>query len=373
MKQTEMHGNSLRERARARLTPLLRLARRIREADDPLGRELRERLARSSPLSAAGVELALADHLEIEVSDTDLDAIVGWCGARAEAAAAPAPRCHVLLSAQVCTAALRAIALALVSADEVLVKPSRRDPELATMLVRELGALGGAAPVSIALVDAIAARAGDELHAYGSDDALASIVRTSPAGVRFRGHGTGFGVAVIGDGAELDAAAKALARDVVVFDQRGCLSPRLALVIGSPARAGRFASLLSAALAAAAASVPRGAVDPDTTAELATFVATMQAIGEVHAHDDHVVAVDPLPAEPILPPPARAVLVAPCADRAGWDRLLAPLGRWITCLGRAGVGPIWLDDALRSCPGARVVELGAMQRPRLDGPVDRRR
>jgi len=371
-----------RERARARLEPLLSLAQRIRDPQNPLGREVRDGLAGTSSLSPSGTELALTEHLETEVSDADLDALAMWC--------TPAASCHVVLSALVCTAALRAIALALVTSDAVYIKPSRRDPVLASVLVRELQGLG----ISIALldstnVDLVKPRAGDQVHAYGSEHALASIRAALPQAVHFRGHGPGFGVAMIGDSADLEAAAAALARDVVVFDQRGCLSPRVALVTGSVDRAERFGALASRALAALAERVPAGALAAQERAELATFIATMQAIGHAHVHDDHVVAFDPRPETLLLPPAARALVVSPFRNET-----LDEHQAWITCIGRAGTGPTrpeadqlqsrpeeaaqsrsLVDDALRpfALSGARITELGKMQRPPLDGPVDRRR
>ena len=66
------------------------------------------------------------------------------------------------------------------------------------------------------------------------------------------------GVAYVTDIAQ--AKAKALAEDVVVFDQRGCLSPRFALVEGDDARALAFAEALHDELEALDANIPRGDV-----------------------------------------------------------------------------------------------------------------
>jgi hypothetical protein len=53
------------------------------------------------------------------------------------------------------------------------------------------------------------------------------------------------------------------------------------------------------------------------------------------------------------------------------EELLAPLRRSITCVGHDSLAS--LTSALAAIsPGARLAPLGRMQRPPLDGPVDRR-
>jgi hypothetical protein len=69
-----------------------------------------------------------------------------------------------------------------------------------------------------------------------------------------------------------------------------------------------------------------------------------------------------------LPPSGRNLHVTasadPCATLDGWSGAL-------TCIAHndAGLGA----ELAARFPGARVVPLGAMQRPALDGPVDRRK
>ena len=98
---------------------------------------------------------------------------------------------------------------------------------------------------------------------------------------------------------------------MVPFDQRGCLSPRAALVEGGAARAAAFARALHDALDALAARVPRGSLDASTTAEIALYRATIQAVGELCEGRDHVVGLDPEPRALVLPPAARVVHVVP--------------------------------------------------------------
>jgi hypothetical protein len=242
--------------ARARIEAALSIARRVRDPLDPLGVEARAQLLPASGLSREGLELALAQHLETEASAIERVRLLAW--------AKPSERCH-LLSANVVTGALRAIVLGLVSAPHVLVKPSRRDPALARLLVCHIAPL--LASGSIMLVESLAAEAGDQVHAYGSDDTLVAIAGALPEGARLRGHGSGFGVAVIDETDDLEAAAKGLARDVVAFDQRGCLSPRVAIALGGAARARSVALALSEALEDLVKKIPRGQLDDGTATE----------------------------------------------------------------------------------------------------------
>jgi Acyl-CoA reductase (LuxC) len=354
-----------REARLARVRCVVAAGRRVADPADPVGREARAALAGSSGLSPEGVELALTLHLETHPAPEHLDALL--------AAAGLAPRCHVVLAANVCTAALRALAVAAAVAPAIAVRPSRRDPGLAVILARTLSgdpafvAAGGA----VTCVDALAPTPGDEVHAYGSDATIREISASAAPGVVVRSHGTGLGVAVVGAGDPIEAAALAVARDVVPFDQRGCLSPRAVLVEGDAARAGRFAHALHEALSALSARVPRGPLDAEARAEIALYRASMQAAGDLWEGRDHAVGLDPLPRALLLPPPARVVHVVPAVAAAA-RALLVPWADHLTSIGNDDDGAV--AAAARSlAPRARRARLGEMQHPPLDGPVDLRR
>ncbi len=384
---TDVRGADRAERVRA----VVRAGARVADPTDPLGKDARARLPEATGLSPESVELALAEHMETRPSSDDLRALLAGAGA--------AERCHVILSANVCTAALRALAIACATAPHVLAKPSRRDPVVAELLARALAedpafaAAGG----TITLVAHAAPTAGDELHVYGSDETIASVRATLPQGVTLRAHGAGFGVAILEEDTDVEAAAGALARDVVAFDQRGCLSPRVALVIGDGALAELVvrAELVMRALAAELSvwnrRAPRGRLHADEAAELRRYVETAAALGAAIEGEGFAVGLDEAPSALLLPPPARAIHVVPAA-LADVGRLLAPWGPKIAAIGhssgrrdgaetrggavpeegRAPAAPPALVAAIKIAPGARVSMLGAMQRPPLDGPVDLR-
>jgi hypothetical protein len=347
---------------RERVLAVLDVARAIADASTDLGGEARVELLDTTGLSPAGIDLALREHLETNATDDELASLLSSVGSAA--------RCHVVLAANVCTAACRAIALAAATSPRVVVRPSRRDPGLAPIFVRELARserfarAGGA----IELTGGVDAQPGDEVHAYGSDESIGAIAATLGPGVAFRGHGTGIGLAVVSSADDLTAASAALAGDIVAFDQKGCLSPRIAIVVGDVERGRTFCRLLGEALARAGATVPRGELGPEARSELSTFRSLAVSLGEAREQRDCLVAFfsDALP----LPPPHRTIAVTAVTNAVMSEKVLAPVLRFLTTIG----GSID-DDATRflsSLAGVRRTSLGRMQKPALDGPVDRR-
>ncbi|WP_394832836.1 proline dehydrogenase [Pendulispora rubella] len=308
-------------------------------------------LVQSTGLSPEGVEHALLHHLETDATEDDLRTLL--------AGTVEAPHVHVILSANVFVAALRAIVLARAAAPTVTVRPSSRDPAFALALLRELAdpAITPSAP------GGGQGGGGAEIHVYGRDETIAQVRASAPPGTIVRGHGAGIGVAVITESADLDAAAEALADDVIAFDQRGCLSPRIAFVV---ANAAAFAEKLHAAITARELRVPRGELSSSERADAQRYADTVRFAGTLHAGRAHLVGV----AEPLLVPPSgRHLHVMPIEATAALPVILAPLARSIVAIGLTDPAP----PIVSSLPGhARISALGRMQRPPLDGPVDRR-
>jgi len=339
-----------------RIADVRRLQRAARTVVDDRAR-LVPALVTSTGLSPEGVELALSRHVEVDASDADLAQLVRHAG--------DAPRATVVLSANVFVGALRALAMARAASVDVVVRPSRRDPAFAEALVRALAAAGDAAIRLEPALDVASVDVG-EIHVYGRDETIADI--RARARVRVRGHGSGMGVVWISAAAELTAAARALAEDIVVFDQRGCLSPRIALVHGDEARAAALGEAVHAALERLATLVPRGVLPPDERAAAGRYVATMTYAGRALVGRDHAIAIAPPGAPLVLPPPYRHLHIVPCASLTGARDLLAPLAKAVVTVGSDD-----LAAARELAPAwARLAALGALQRPPLDGPVDLR-
>lgn len=350
----------------ARLRQLIAGARKIADTDHPLGKRARAELPGLTGLTPEGVELALQNSLETEVTTTELEALLR---------AAPAvERAHVLLSANVFVGAHRAIALALAAAPEVWVRASRREPLMAELLIE-------GAPNLFRVVDELTPRPGEHLWAYGGDDMVRSLRAELPAGVILHPHGSGFGVAVVEPRAvtrSLTEVARSLARDVALFDQRGCLSPRWLLVRGTLDETRELAQLLAKELAAIEARIPRGALTPEEAAAAARYRDTMAFTGEVFFAGKGLVGLDvsapQFPAEAserlrqLLPPTGRHMHVLPAAEPG---HLLESFAPQITSVG-AEVSDGCRRELEAKLPRARLTRPGRMQRPPFDGPVDRR-
>lgn len=348
-------NDSSYEARRARLEPLLESARTLLDASSGRGRHARERLLASSGLSPEGVDFALLRCLESAPSEQEIAALI-----RSTPAAQTA---HVLLSANVFVAAHRAIAIALAASAVVRVRPSRREPEMAELL-------SAGAPGAFQLVSELTPRAGDRLWAYGSDETMTEVATTLPPGVALHAHGSGFGAALIEEvrsETELAALLTALADDIALFDQRGCLSPRIVLVSAHSVSASTVASELAAALGKVELRVPRGRLTAHELGEIAKYRDTARFIGEVSAAGSGFVSMGPENSW-LLPPTGRNIHVLSTPDPIS---ALTPYRPLLTTCAFAGA-PTRREALIRTLPGARICDFGYMQRPPFDGPVDRR-
>lgn len=343
---------------RARLERLLDAARAIQNPGTPLGKEARARLAITSGLSPAGIELALAECLETHPTEAEL--------ARLAAHVSSAPRAHVLLSANVFTAAHRAIALALAASEQVFVRPSRREPEMARLLAR-------GAPGLFTVVAQLEPAPGDACFAYGSDATLSELRAALAPGVRLYAHGSGYGVVVteaaaVADPSARAALADAIALDVTLFDQRGCLSPRGVLLEGDAALAEALVPALAHAFVELETRVPVGAIAPEERAEQRRQRAALAVAGTVcPAGSGFVARVSDAGVLETLPS-GRCFGVVCVDDAAEIARALAPA---ITTCAVAGA-PELRARVAEALPTARLTVPGRLQRPPFDGPADLR-
>jgi hypothetical protein len=334
---------------RARVERLLEAARLLASPGNAAGRAFRARLLETTGLSEPGIERALAHGLETRASDAELQALL--------ACTPEAPRAHVLLSSNVFVAALRAIAIGLASSASVQVRPSRRDPALAE-------ALHALAPDLFELTSALSPTPGERYWAYGSDATLSELRRSLPRGVWFHAHGAGFAAVVVDAREWTSTDARAIALDTALFDQQGCLSPRVVCVLGKPDQARIVASTIAAELSALEQELPRG---PKTVVEQAEARRNRDAAAYAFELFDAGQGWVSCASELVIPPSGRNLHVIDTTDAGA---ALAPFAAHLT---RISANTHALRDELRPhFAGARLVALGELQRPSLDGPVDRR-
>lgn len=158
------------------------------------------------------------------------------------------------------------VVAALLAGVPSLVKPATREPFLPGIVVESINAvapeLGRAVAVSpwrggTADLDTVAVDEADLVLAYGRDETLDRLALRHPR--RFVRYGERLSVALVAGGARTPATAAALARQVALYDQQGCLSPQIACVedAGSAADTDRFAALVAAELAELEQRMPR--------------------------------------------------------------------------------------------------------------------
>ena len=216
---------------------------------------------------------------------------------------------------------------------------------------------GGAAT----LEDELLARVGTVL-AYGGREAVDSLSARAPG--RVLDYGPKLSFAVVGAGVDAAAVAPAIARDVALFDQRGCLSVQAVFTAGlDQARA--IAASLAAALAETAAALPPGPLDPAAAAHVHQLRAEATMRGLATPQPPLAAGTVLLAPEPALTPSPglRTVRVHPLASLA---QLPAALAGWRGLLQGAALAgeDAWeLAAELAAIGVSRLVPPGELQTP----------
>jgi hypothetical protein len=336
---------------------LLRAAEEIANPKSPLGILARERLHEETGLGPEGIDLALDYSLEHRASRTT----VLQLGRRLS----PCPRSHVLLAGNVFVAAFRAILLGVLQADECFVRPSRRARAMTELLHSASGGV-------FSIVENLRPEPGDHLWAYGSDSTLDELESSLPRGVFLHRHGSGLALAAFVEPPqmysedELWAAISGLTTDIVLFDQRGCQSPRVVLIEGSEKFARHIETLLSGALLDAERHIPRGTLSPEEKADAHHYEAIFTYFGAFTRAGLGGITLDPEPARIVVPPVGRYLhLTRTKSILESAEHLAAQVTSFAT------FGNDRLEGSLLSLFGRRrVSSFGQFQRPALDGPVD---
>lgn len=108
----------------------------------------------------------------------------------------------------------------------------------------------------------------------GSDETLEAVAKMVPRAARFVGYGTRFSFGYITRESlehNAEAVAQRAAADVTAWNQRGCLSPHVIYVENADKVTGEnFAALLASQLEMAEKTFPRGTLNPNDAAAIAT-------------------------------------------------------------------------------------------------------
>jgi hypothetical protein len=362
-----------------------RVLERFRSSDSAERRRLERELPEATGFAAATVREGLALALA-EFSAATLEALVehelGTLGKGRLATGFEATA--VVLGGGVPTPALLALATPLLLGSPVLARSSSHDPVTARVFASALAAEAPALAGNLELVsfpsdDDAALRellAAPCVVAFGSDDTMARLGARLATTQRFVRHGHRLSVAVLGQAAHsghaLAQAAAAIARDVALWDQQGCLSPVALYVLGVERVPDALLAALVAAFVEAAQRWPRGRVSAQASAhsvaERDTAELRAAAGGDVriHAGRDFTLVAEP-DAEFRGSPLHRFLRLHPVASAEHLLECLAELGPHLAAVGVAGVDAEVdaLAPELAALGAARVCSLGRLQCPPL--------
>ncbi len=358
----------------ARQAALLRGAAQWRDADSSVRRRAREAL-RDGEWPPEVVEVALQSVL----ADADR-ALAAWT--------APASDLTVLaiLPGNILGPTIATAYCAATAGANVMLKSSSRELHLAEIVAEQFDELG---PPVVGTISAMRWSGGDadfetkvfplaqRIVVFGDDQTIDDVKHRAPATKQVKGYGSAYSLGFVPAGSDLAAAADAAARDVALFDQRGCLSPQTIYVEGDEPRTILFAHALSTALGSIGHILPRAKAGAAESAAVAEFIRRLyvralppatHALGTVFVGPDegpvaqYVVGAEPF-SLPVCPGFGRIVVVKPCADAAQAAAAARMLGLQLDTVGIAGSVSALLHETFTEAGALRVCPLGEMQRP----------
>jgi hypothetical protein len=379
------------------------LARRLADGAHPLRRRLAADLAAATGATPALVDEELARCagqlrrescerlLALELGDpAALDGFVAVPGTTARRCARAPGLLAVFLPGNVFAAGVTALARALLLRCPAVLKPAAGDPATVPALLHELQAIDPSVTAGVAAwwwrggdpaVEEPLLAAADVVVAHGDDAALAAIHARVHPPARVVAYGPRVSAVLVARealAAGADALAAAVATDVALYDQAGCLSAAVVAIEGTPAEAEAFGARLAAALADAEARWPAGAEARGRAAAVTAARRTL-AMSEgtrEWAAPDGAWAVVVAPQPPDVPlPGGRVVVVRPFADlRDVWtsaaDEWASQLQAVALAASPARAGALALDAARAGV--ARICRPGELQSPPLAWPQDGR-
>ncbi len=399
--QLEEAGKRLRERSvREVVAALAATLDAWRDPTSAWRRSLEAELPKETGFAPDMVRTGMSLALESWTSDAFLDLIDDELGGieALEAIEGPTvsgyPTTALLLAGAIPSPTLLQILAPLVLRSPVAVKTASHDSVTADLVARSienqdpqlgecvevLGFPGSNANAINALLEAPC------IVANGSDATIEAVAKRIFPGQRFIPYGHKVSVGALGPHAvtspECQESAEALAQDVVLWDQLGCLSPVAVFVSSVDKRAPeRFAEELASALAALEVRWPRCRVDVATGESIVRerSMAEMRRAqgGSVRVLADSgtrwtVVLEDDT--ELRAQPRHRFVRVHPVASESVLLDSLAPLSPHLSAVALAGFGPKSheIARALADLGASRICRPGSLQAPPLRWRRDNR-
>jgi hypothetical protein len=275
----------------------------------------------------------------------------------------------VVLAANLPALAVQPLLPALALRRPVLLKSPTTEPLFAPAFVAALAVrLPALAPALAAItwpggdevLEAPLLAAAGRVVAYGDQDSIDDLERRAPG--KIVAYGPKTSLAVIGGNVEPQSVAAGLARDVALFDQRGCLSIQAVYTVGD---APVLAEAMAAELAAIAEEWPSGSLDPVAVAAVQQIRSESQMRGLFKPElpiDVGTVVVEPnLDFRPS--PGVRTVRIHPLDRTEPLPEILAPWAGQLQGAALAGDDAWSLQKSLEALGISRCTEPGKLQTP----------
>ena len=343
---------------------------RLLDPDDTLRMKALEYLPADSGLSAEMATVVLdgmardwaEDGLRelLDAEFTDVACLDGFVERQGRSSMAMGPGlCFQIIAGSVPGVGVSALIRSLLVKSPTLLKPGRGDSVLPVLFASALHEADPELAAALAVVywpggsevlENVALLGADVVVAYGGDETVAALRARAPVTTRFVAYHHRVSVAVVGVEAlgrpHAEASAASLAKAVAIFDQRGCVSPRVVYVEeGGTVSPRAFASLLAQSLAGLDRDLPSGALDRAEASALhqvrgtAELVAASESGADIHHGGDAPWTVifdrGPMALAPSL---SRTVQVVPLTDLEQLPDLLARRGSHLQTVGTAGLG-----------------------------------
>jgi acyl-CoA reductase-like NAD-dependent aldehyde dehydrogenase len=272
-------------------------------------------------------------------------------------------------------AGLADIAGLLAIGSAVLCKVAAGEPYLATAFAESVREADPALGESLAAVYwpgtsaphlEAALRGAEAAVAYGSDESVRQVAARVRPGTLLLTYGHRLSLAVVGEGAPPDAAARA-ALDVAFYDQQGCVSPHTLYVLGDAAA---FAEAMGAALDRLEGLHPRGPLRPGEAAAIrqardeAEWKPGARLVGGAGDDLRWTVILDEADRALRPSPLMRTVRVHPLHTVAELPALVQAVRPWLQTCGFAG-RPADAERLALLLGVSRICPLGRAQFPRL--------
>jgi hypothetical protein len=376
-------GAALRRRPRAEIVAVLgALLERLRDPASAIRAQLAAELPNATSFHPATLLAGLDAGFAHWTAQSFAELVASELGTNPRRTASGFPLTAAVLGGAIPMPTVLQILAPLALGSPVLVRPGSHDPVTPRAVASELARLDPALGtcvdvVSFAHTDSAALTAhaeADCVVATGSDDAVAAISARVRPWQRFVGYGHRFSIAALGRDGDLALSCAALARDVALWDQLGCLSPVAMLAIGWRwEQRGELLDQLEAAFANQNRACPIGVLALEDAARRANEIATFELRGA--ASDDAELRCDPGRAWALLGERDRAFRGSPlhrvlrvqfAPDASALEAWLAPVARHLASSGLGGFAPELRRDLaqrLAALGASRVCGLGEMQAP----------